>query len=55
MTGIKITSDKIPEQYIDNFDYQQRIVPKKKTTINSESEKVRNNFRKPNRKFQYKK
>ncbi|MAR14448.1 MAG: RNA helicase [Chloroflexi bacterium] len=46
---------KIPEQYIDNFDYQQRIVPKKKTTINSESEKVRNNFRKPNRKFQYKK
>ena len=46
---------KIPEQYIDNFDYQQTIVPKKKTTVKPESEKVRNNYRKPNKKFQYKK
>ena len=46
---------KIPEQYIDSFDYNQSIVTNKKPTFNKELTKVNNNYRKPNRKFQYKK
>ena len=46
---------KIPEQYIDSFDYNQSIITNKKPTFNKELAKVNNNYRKPHRKFQYKK
>ena len=46
---------KIPEQYIDSFNYDQSVDTKKRANFNNESAKVNNNYRKPNRKFQYKK
>ncbi|MBK67604.1 MAG: RNA helicase [Rickettsiales bacterium] len=46
---------KIPEQYIDGFDYDTIITTNKKVTFNRDSTKVNNNYRKANRKFQYKK
>ncbi len=46
---------KIPEQYIDGFDYDTIITTNKKVTFNRDSTKVNNNYKKANRKFQHKK